>query len=38
MGFSRARMDRELVRRFNAELERMKADGVIGEIERKYLP
>lgn len=38
MGFSRARVHRDLVRRFNAELERLKADGVIDEIERKYLP
>ena len=38
MGFSRARLHRNLVRRVNAELERMKAEGVVGEIEQKYLP
>jgi ABC-type amino acid transport substrate-binding protein len=37
MGFSRARVHRELVQRFNAEIERLKSDGVIMEIEGKYL-
>ena len=38
MGFSRARIHRDLVQRFNAELERLKTEGVIDEIKRKYLP
>ena len=38
MGFSRKRVHQDFMQRFNAELERMKADGAIDEIERKYLP
>jgi ABC-type amino acid transport substrate-binding protein len=37
MGFSRARVHREFVQRFNAEIERLKSDGVIEQIEGKYL-
>lgn len=37
MGFSRKRVPPDLVRRFNTELERMKASGILREIELKYL-
>ncbi|WP_245578361.1 transporter substrate-binding domain-containing protein [Desulfomicrobium escambiense] len=37
MGFSRARTRPELVERFNAEIERMEADGTIRRIKGKYL-
>jgi len=37
MGFSKARGHQELVIRFNAELEKMRADGTIHEIEQSYL-
>lgn len=37
MGFSKARCDKELVVRFNAEIRQMLADGTIARIQRKYL-
>jgi len=37
MGFSKARVSREFVERFNAELRKMLDDGTIDRIEDKYL-
>jgi ABC-type amino acid transport substrate-binding protein len=37
MGFSKLRVSREFVERFNEELRKMLDDGTIGRIEEKYL-
>jgi hypothetical protein len=37
MGFSKARLSRDFVGRFDEQIRKMLGDGTIGRIEAKYL-